>query len=102
MAERIRRLSPQTLATLDVLMRAPEAWVYGLEIASATGLKSGSLYPILIRLDARELVESRWLAPEKEGRPARHAYRITPAGRSAFRAASTRVATTFTPKLEPS
>ena len=97
-----RRLSPQTLATLDVLMRAPEAWFYGLEIASATGLKSGSLYPILIRLDARGLVESRWLAPEKQGRPARHAYRITNAGRSAFRTATTKGAAALMPKLEPS
>jgi DNA-binding PadR family transcriptional regulator len=68
-------------------MSAPDQWFYGLEIASATGLKSGSLYPILIRLNERGLLESRWLEPEKPGRPARHAYRITGAGRAAFRSA---------------
>ncbi len=82
-----RRLSPQTLAALDVLISAPDQWFYGLEIVATTGLKSGSLYPILIRLHARGLVESRWLEPEKPGRPPRHAYRITGAGRAAVKSA---------------
>ncbi len=67
---------------LDALAEAGRQWRYGLEIAAATQLKSGSLYPILARLDERGLVESKWLEPEKPGRPARHAYRITAAGRA--------------------
>ncbi|MBS0384480.1 MAG: helix-turn-helix transcriptional regulator [Proteobacteria bacterium] len=79
-----RRPSAQTLAVLDALAEARRQWRYGLELAAATGLKSGSLYPILARLDERGLVESKWLEPEKPGRPARHAYRITAAGRAAL------------------
>ncbi|WP_305098492.1 PadR family transcriptional regulator [Croceibacterium aestuarii] len=69
------------LACLDA--PRPE-WLYGLEIAERTGLKSGSLYPILIRLAERGLLEAEWQEPAREGRPPRHAYRILPAGRKAL------------------
>lgn len=77
-----RKLSPQTLTVLSALAGAD--WLYGLELAERTGLKSGSLYPILIRLDERGMLESRWIEPSAPGRPARHAYRILPAGRHAL------------------
>jgi DNA-binding PadR family transcriptional regulator len=51
-----------------------------LELADRTGLKSGSLYPILIRLAERGLLEAQWIAPSTPGRPPRHAYRILPTG----------------------
>jgi DNA-binding PadR family transcriptional regulator len=79
---RARKLSPQTLAILSALAGAE--WLYGLELAERTGLKSGSLYPILIRLDERGLLESRWIESSGPGRPPRHAYRIMPAGRQAL------------------
>ena len=85
-----RRLSPQTIAVLQALNAAPDAWRYGLEIAAETGLKSGSLYPILVRLHDRGLLESQWLEPERPGRPARHAYRMTGAGKAALRDAVAR------------
>lgn len=88
MVERTRRLSPQTAEVLGALALNPRSWLYGLEIAAATGLKSGSLYPILIRLAERGLLESQWLEPDKPGRPPRHAYRITGAGKAALRAAT--------------
>jgi PadR family transcriptional regulator PadR len=72
-------------------------WRYGLEIAAVTGLKSGSLYPILMRLDERGLLESRWLEPERPGRPPRHAYRLTGAGRAALNEARAQRA----PRLVP-
>lgn len=87
MAANARRLSPQTISVLRALAADPEQWRYGLEISADTELKSGSLYPILIRLHERGLLESRWLEPERPGRPARHAYRITGAGSAALRAA---------------
>ena len=77
---RSRKLSPQTFVVLNVLANRPTDWLYGLELAKFTGLKSGSLYPILIRLADRALLESRWLEPTERGRPPRHAYRITAAG----------------------
>jgi DNA-binding PadR family transcriptional regulator len=85
MVTRSRKLSNQALAVLGSL--SGDDWRYGLEIATATGLKSGSLYPLLIRLSERGLLESRWLEPERPGRPARHAYRMTGAGRAALREA---------------
>lgn len=87
MAGLTRRPSAQTLKVLAALSEARRQWRYGLELAAATGLKSGSLYPILARLDERGLVESKWLEPEKPGRPARHAYRITAEGRTALQEA---------------
>lgn len=84
---RSRKLSVQTLAVLEALANRPSDWLYGLELAKITGLKSGSLYPILIRLADRALLESRWLEPSGTGRPPRHAYRITAYGQKALRAA---------------
>lgn len=83
-----RALSQQTLAVLAALAERPSDWLYGLELAAWTGLKSGSLYPILIRLDDRGLIESRWMEPTAPGRPARHGYRILPSGRDALNAAA--------------
>jgi len=85
MTTRSRPLSSQAVAVLDALDR--DEWRYGLEVAAATRLKSGSLYPILVRMSERGLLEAQWLPPERPGRPARHAYRITGAGRTALAAA---------------
>ena len=81
---RERKLSPQTLMVLATLAHRPSNWLYGLELARLTGLKSGSLYPILIRLADRDLLDSRWLEPAEQGRPPRHAYRISAAGLKAL------------------
>lgn len=85
--KRNRSPSRQALAVLTVLAQRPHDWLYGLEIARLTGLKSGSLYPILIRSAERGMVESQWLEPVEPGRPPRHAYRILPAGIAALREA---------------
>ena len=42
-----------------------------------TGLKSGTVYPLLMRMEERGLVEAEWRQPERVGRPSRHAYRLT-------------------------
>lgn len=73
-----RALSAQTRSVLDALVA--DEWRHGYDIAKATGLKSGSLYPILIRLADRELVEACWEQDAPEGRPRRHLYRLTAAG----------------------
>lgn len=83
---RTRRFSVQTLAVLAELAEAGTDWRYGLQLAAATGLRSGSLYPILARLAERGLLESKWQEPSSPGRPPRHAYRLTAAGRAALRA----------------
>ena len=72
--------SPQSIRVLLLLLEEPTAWHYGYEISRRTGLKSGTLYPILIRLADQGWLETRWAAPEREGRPARHTYRLTAEG----------------------
>jgi DNA-binding PadR family transcriptional regulator len=81
--QRNRRPSPQTAAVLRALVADAETWRYGYELGREVGLKAGSLYPILIRLAERELLESRWEEPAEAsgGRPPRHLYRLTGAGR---------------------
>jgi PadR family transcriptional regulator PadR len=75
-----RRLSSQTLAVLSALAAAPDTWRYGYELAAEVGLASGSLYPILMRLSDRGLLESTWEERPARGRPPRHLYRLTAAG----------------------
>lgn len=79
--------SAQTLAVLAVLCAQPSAWQHGYAIARDTGLKSGTLYPILIRLADRGLMEARWEDEQPAGRPRRHLYRLTPEGLASATAA---------------
>ena len=72
--------SAQTRELLAVMLRQPRAWQYGYEISKQTGLRSGTLYPLLIRLSDQGLLESHWQEPERPGKPPRHAYKLTPAG----------------------
>jgi PadR family transcriptional regulator, regulatory protein PadR len=77
---RPRRPSAQTVSVLDSLADDPTTWRYGYELGRQVGLKAGSLYPILIRLCDRDLLEATWEADPPPGRPPRHLYRLTPAG----------------------
>jgi PadR family transcriptional regulator PadR len=74
---RREEFSAQALSVLAALCAEPRAWLHGYGIAKGTGLKSGSLYPILIRLADRGLVEARWEEEQPAGRPRRHLYRLT-------------------------
>jgi PadR family transcriptional regulator PadR len=73
------RMSPQTVLVLTEFLQAPRDWKYGYDISRDTGLKSGTLYPILMRLAERALLETHWETPEA-GRPPRHMYRLTATG----------------------
>ena len=79
--------SPQTLSVLAALCEQPSAWQHGYALARQTGLKSGTLYPILIRLADRGLVEACWQEVPAPGRPRRHLYRLTPDGLASAAAA---------------
>ena len=79
--------SLQTRAVFEALLADPSGWRHGYDIARETGLKSGTLYPILIRLADRGLVEARWEDEQPAGRPRRHLYRLTADGLVAARAA---------------
>jgi DNA-binding PadR family transcriptional regulator len=73
------RLSPQTLLVLDAFLAQPEDWQYGYDLSRNTGLKSGTLYPILMRLAEHKLLDTAW-EPADPGKPPRHMYRFTPEG----------------------
>jgi PadR family transcriptional regulator, regulatory protein PadR len=79
--------SPQTLSVLAALCAQPAAWQHGYALARETGLKSGTLYPILIRLADRGLVEACWQEEHVPGRPRRHLYRLTAYGLASAAAA---------------
>jgi PadR family transcriptional regulator PadR len=79
--------SAQTLAVLAALAARPSDWRHGYDLARETALKSGTLYPILIRLADREIVEACWEESEPAGRPRRHLYRLTSDGLAAATAA---------------
>jgi DNA-binding PadR family transcriptional regulator len=83
---RAPNLSPQTRAVLAALLAQPAAWRHGYDLAQQTGLKSGTLYPLLMRLADQGLLESEWRPSDKPGRPPRHAYRLTRAGAALARA----------------
>ena len=73
------RISPQTVLVLTEFLQDRSEWKYGYAISRATELKSGTLYPILIRLAERALLETRWETTEA-GKPPRHMYRLTADG----------------------
>ena len=77
--------SPQTLRVLAALLEAPDAWHYGYDLSQRLGLRSGTLYPILVRLAERGCLETRWVQAERPGRPPRHTYRLTADGRALAR-----------------
>lgn len=72
-----------TYPTALVLQALARASHYGFDIMDATGLPSGTVYPILRRLDREGLLTSTWekaAAAQREQRPPRRYYEITPAG----------------------
>ena len=73
------RRSPQTILVLTEFLHGPKEWKYGYDISRSTGLKSGTLYPILMRLADRSLLDTAWETAET-GRPPRHMYRLTADG----------------------
>jgi PadR family transcriptional regulator PadR len=77
---RTRRPSAQTVSVLRAFASAPSVWRYGYELGLEVGLKTGSLYPILMRLSDRGLLESSWESDPPPGRPPRHLYRLTGTG----------------------
>lgn len=74
------RFTVQTALVLDALIQKPGAC--GSELTKMTGLPSGSLYPILIRLEKARWLESVWEEdePANLGRPRRRNYTVTALG----------------------
>ncbi|MBC7769787.1 MAG: helix-turn-helix transcriptional regulator [Phycisphaerales bacterium] len=77
---RTRAPSAATVKLLAALLQQPQAYRYGYELMKTTGLESGTLYPILARLLERNFLQAEWRPAREEGRPPRHAYRLTNTG----------------------
>jgi DNA-binding PadR family transcriptional regulator len=67
------------MAVLQALAEDPDRWRYGYDLCTQLGVQAGSMYPILIRLADRGLLETSW---DTEHVPARHLYRLTGTGRA--------------------
>lgn len=82
-----------TQLVLRSLLADPVGELYGSEIGDAAGLMSGTVHPILARLEAAGWVDSRWedVDPRAAGRPARRYYRLTGEGAEQARAALAKV-----------
>ncbi len=76
---RKRAPSKSTSLVLSHLRMQP---YYGYALIKITGLKSGTLYPILMRLKERGVLTSSWEATQNPGRPPRQLYKLTPKGRA--------------------
>ena len=72
--------SRQTRALLAALLDRSQSWRHGYDLSKETGIKSGTLYPLLMRLTEQGLLDSRWEEPERTGLPPRHVYRLTNSG----------------------
>lgn len=75
------RWTRQTRSLLAALMGI-DGWRHGYDLSRETGLKSGTLYPLLMRLADRGWLETRWEDSPEPGRPPRHLYRLTAEGRT--------------------
>jgi len=75
-------MTQATLAVLRALSEKPSEDMYGLQICSAAGLPSGTIHPILARLETAGWLDSFWedIDPKQEGRPRRRYYRLSPNG----------------------
>src|SRR5687767_2380906 len=81
------RISHQTALLFQVFLDAPGQETWGFALARASGLPSGTIYPILRRLEDARLVTSRWedIDESGEGRRRRRYYRLTGDGQRVAR-----------------
>ncbi|MGV9364433.1 MULTISPECIES: helix-turn-helix transcriptional regulator [unclassified Amycolatopsis] len=73
------RMTLTTQLVLRALLADPAREMYGLEICAAAELPSGTIHPILARLERLGWLESRWedVDPREAGRPRRRFYRLS-------------------------
>ncbi|MCM3883325.1 PadR family transcriptional regulator [Frankia sp. R82] len=83
------RITLPTAAVLRLMLDNPTADYYGLELANASGFPSGTIYPILARLETAGWLASYWEEGElaELERPRRRMYKLTGHGALAAREA---------------
>src|SRR5271169_2780931 len=90
------RMTIPTQLVLRTLLAEPTQEMYGLQICEEAGLPSGTIHPILARLEREHgWLESRWedVKPEEQGRPRRRYYKLTQNGAERARIALARATT---------
>src|ERR1700722_18191292 len=94
------RMTIPTQLVLRTLLAEPTREMYGLQVCQAAGLPSGTIHPILARMEGIGCREPRWedAGPRGEGRPRRRYYRMTEDGAERARIALAQ-ATTSTAAL---
>ena len=75
-----RSLSPAARRVLSVLSGSGRQGRHGYDLCREAQIKSGTLYPLLIRLERQGFLAAEWLPSDTPGRPARHVYRLTAQG----------------------
>lgn len=86
-----RKLSTATQLVFQAFLDAPSDETYGFELAEATDLPSGTIYPILRRLEDEGFVKSRWVEVDTGSqRRRRRYYELTGEGRRAAQVATAR------------
>jgi PadR family transcriptional regulator PadR len=80
--DRSVRMSLQTLRVLEAFLENPTDQLSGADVHQRCGIASGTLYPILLRLESAGWFVSRWesIDPSTAGRPRRRLYRLTSTG----------------------
>lgn len=99
------RMTIPTQYVLEAFLADPSREMYGLELCERCGLASGTVHPILARLEGLSWLESKWeeVDPQGVGRPARRYYRLTALGVRDARLALERVRASrmHSPRLRP-
>ncbi len=83
----VQRMTSQTMRILEAMLEDPTGDWYGLQLSERAGLKSGTIYPALARLEHYGWLEAAWeeIDPSAEGRPRRKLYRLTRDGAATAR-----------------
>ena len=77
---RRRHSSVQAARVFLAFREKPMEWHYGYDLLRRTGLASGTLYPLLMRLHEAGYLDARWEQAETPSRLPRHGYRLTASG----------------------
>ncbi len=93
------RTTQNLLKVAVALMRAPTGQHWGYVLAQRAGVFSGTLYPLLRRLESEGWLAAGWEDPATitDGRPPRRYYTLTPTGRSELGALAALALSTPTP-----
>ena len=97
------RITAAVSKVLAAFLEDPEEVRYGLDLMRASGHPSGTLYPILLRLQNAGWVEAYWedIDPVAAGRPARRYYRLSDEGLASARQELARIYQIVSPATEP-